>query len=337
MVKTYALFIALLLCIFVQISLQTDPALPIEVSVLMGSRHMRYHHFLWHNLRELWHNLDQDTRTTISKLGWEPPRPSLDASYNVIEDNNSGEDFLYMHKQMVKKVNEIVAGTPYNKVVGWTRIPDLTNTEYAVPAPYTVEWDAGFTTVVADLKSDNFYLNTIKPEEDNMMDPAYLRGLDLGDFGAKLEYGIHKYAHLRFSTKKANIGLRNTGVANPTPDIDEIWDNLQYDWLGDAYSSHVNPWFWKIHGYVEDRIEAWRVANGLRTIVWKGTWQGGPMGQLENLFKAGLAHDARNGTAPSDCEDVKANMEKVIEILLEKGHSGSFSRHHRFSGSSHHH
>jgi len=31
--------------------------------------------------------------------------------------------------------------------------------------------------------------------------------------------------------------------------------------LGDFYSSHVNPVFWRLHGWVDDRIEDWFAAH----------------------------------------------------------------------------
>ena len=40
-------------------------------------------------------------------------------------------------------------------------------------------------------------------------------------------------------------------------DIDKKWDDEKYDYLGDFHSSHVNPIFWKLHGWVDDCIEFW--------------------------------------------------------------------------------
>ena len=44
-------------------------------------------------------------------------------------------------------------------------------------------------------------------------------------------------------------------------DTDSKWDNPKYDYLGDFYSSHVNPLFWRLHGWVDDRIEDWYNAH----------------------------------------------------------------------------
>lgn len=45
-------------------------------------------------------------------------------------------------------------------------------------------------------------------------------------------------------------------------DFDENWDDPRYDFLGEFYSSHVNPLFWRLHGWVDDRIEDWYKTHG---------------------------------------------------------------------------
>ena len=43
----------------------------------------------------------------------------------------------------------------------------------------------------------------------------------------------------------------------PTFDFSDKWSSPKYDFLGEFYSSHVNPVFWRLHGWVDDRIEDW--------------------------------------------------------------------------------
>jgi hypothetical protein len=46
--------------------------------------------------------------------------------------------------------------------------------------------------------------------------------------------------------------------AGPAPlDFDTKWLEPEYDHLGETFSSHVNPIFWRLHGWVDDRIEDW--------------------------------------------------------------------------------
>jgi hypothetical protein len=66
----------------------------------------------------------------------------------------------------------------------------------------------------------------------------------------------------------------DTDVTDPDS-VDVLWDSPSYNWLGDTYSSHVNSSFWKIHGWVDDTIEAWKNANSVTgDIQWIGTWVG---------------------------------------------------------------
>ena len=86
----------------------TAPKLPQAVIQMHAKRERRMHHFLWHQTRNMWLFWDDDTRSKIRELGWEPPRPARKPGANNVEpifDNNSGEDFLYMHRQMIQATN----------------------------------------------------------------------------------------------------------------------------------------------------------------------------------------------------------------------------------------
>jgi hypothetical protein len=79
----------------------------------------------------------------------------------------------------------------------------------------------------------------------------------------------------------ANIALNILSCYRPSVDptqpssMDPKWNDPSYDYLRDTYSSHVITIFWKLHGWVDDRIEDWKAANGITgPIQWKGTWVG---------------------------------------------------------------
>jgi len=329
MIKT--VFIVIAFCALFQLTVQRSEVLPHKVIEYMGSRAMRYHHFLWHNLRENWLNLDASTQHAISKLGWTPPRPAVAYSANgtniVLEDNGSGEDFLYMHRQMVIEVNKMVADTDYEKIVGWTNCPYPKDPKWPVPANYSTGLDF-MDVLITEAKSDEYFWNFIQPWDEKLHDPEYLRTISLGKLGAQVEFTVHQKMHLRFSDA-GTVGLRNPFTDNPTPDVDAKWDNLDYQWLGDTYSSHVNPIFWKIHGWVDDCIEAWRVANGYAEVPWQNTWEEGPEATISDLFAAGDVKDDSDDTDPdtddSDMvpdEEMLTAMAKVVKIMLDLGKSG---------------
>jgi len=315
--------LAIALCALIQLSVQIDdPTLPTNVITTMASRDMRYHHFLWHNLRETWLNLDASTQHAISALGWGVQRPA--AFYRplangafeqvVLEDNDSGEDFLYMHRQMVIQVNKMVAGTTYGKINGWTGMPAPGDKRWPVPAAYPIPGDTGFTNLIATVKSDDFYWDVVVDMEAELNNEENLRKWTLGQLGAKCEFTVHKWMHLRFSELN-ELGIRPSPRDNPTPKIELKWDDPKYRWLGDTYSSHVNPVFWRIHGWVDNKIEQWRKANGLTSITWKGTWEGGPFAVYEDLFVAGAVNDSNDDDDDTDDDDDNDDYEPSEEVL----------------------
>jgi hypothetical protein len=264
----------------------------------MATREHRSHHFLWHLMRTSWMRLTAPQRRALLARfpGWEPPRPALDADGQPIRDNNSGEDFLYMHRQMIATVNEILArvGDPsYPKVEGWENSPAPDDPDYPVPE----------LTGLEDVKSASYYHQTMKPLADRFTDPSYLRSVTLGQLGSDLEFDIHNDLHMRWAGPSA-VGFRpRTPV---TEEIDPRWDDPAYDYLGDTYSSHVNPIFWKLHGWVDNRIEDWRLANGIEEIQWTGTWEGAAAHDHHGLSRGAV------GRAP----DAEA-LDEVVRILAD--------------------
>lgn len=77
--------------------------------------------------------------------------------------------------------------------------------------------------------------------------------------GRKIEYGIHAAMHDRFGDY-STVGLRPNHRDLPVS-VDHDWNDVQYDSLLDFYSAHLNPLFWKIHGWIDDRIKDWEDAN----------------------------------------------------------------------------
>lgn len=46
-------------------------------------------------------------------------------------------------------------------------------------------------------------------------------------------------------------------MARTPDDFAARWYGAQNDFLGDPFSSHVNPVFWRFHGWIDDRVEDW--------------------------------------------------------------------------------
>lgn len=254
-------------------------SLPRPVTEMMARRDQRMHHYLWHLVRNLWLFFDDDIRQRIRDQGWEPPRPArrpLSGNRAApIYDNDSGEDFLYMHRQMIAAVNAQLAqigDATYPRVEGWPRLPAIGDADYPVP-PAWETGDAALDAYLRETKSDPFFNDTLLSWERQFSDPEYLRGRSLGDLGARIEFTIHNRMHMRWCEQIAEM-RPDVDPVDPE-DIDGRWDDPSYDWLGDTYSSHVHRVFWKMHGWVDDRIEDWRRANDVTgPIEWRGTWLG---------------------------------------------------------------
>lgn len=286
------------------------PALPREVVKLMASRVHRLHHYLWHEVRNKWLVYDALTREAIRELGWEPPRPAQKlvpgVGFTAILDNDSGEDFLFMHRQMIVLVNRLlaqIADPAYPQIQGWKTLPKPGDSDY--PVPVWNSSDPFLNLYLKETKSDLFFQQTMQPWEQDLTNPDWLRGKSLGEVGARIEFTIHNRMHMRWCSNPGDIRPDTGGVqAN---EIDVRWDTPAYDWLGDTYASHVHPCFWKIHGWVDARIEDWKQANDVTgPLEWKGTWVGKPLpGPGMNTLEMMLSNPDRainDHRAESDAE-----------------------------------
>ena len=90
------------------------------------------------------------------------------------------------------------------------------------------------------------------------MNPSYLKTRSIDQVGSDIEGSIHGWMHLRWS-------------AEPTTDLQS--EDVSNDWLGAPFSSHVNKHFWKLHGWIDDRIKDWEHANDRKadlSAAWSG-------------------------------------------------------------------
>lgn len=297
----------------------------------MAKREHRYHHYLWHNIREGWNRFSNSSQNALRQLGWAPPRPGRsydkDGVSSAIPENGSGEDFLYMHRQMIIQAKEFLKKNNESfQLTSWSSIPAPTNRNYPVPPVYNIPGNPSLTSYTNFRKTDTYYYDTIQSTAKFLRDPANLRNMTLSQLGARIEVGVHSWMHMRWSGA-SSYGYRPINKSAIPANFDKKWDNPRYNWMGDTYASHVNPYFWKLHGWVDDRIEEWRVANNLTSIKWNGTWTGGPMSSFSSILKK----TKTNLRVPSDAhaehsEEVGDIMEQALQIVLqEKSKEVSFA------------
>lgn len=240
--------------------------IPLEKSVvdMLGSKKHRLQHTTWHSVRDEWEKLSTTSQKAIEDLNWKPDRPSLDANDRPLQNNNSGEDFLFMHRQMILMVNEIRTKEGKTDSLSWPNLPSPRQANhksgFAVPGfePYTSNDIANRAT--ANIKSDDYFFNRFRIWEEKFKDPGYLASLTLGQLGSLLEWSIHNSMHMRWATTPQNPetgAILNDETSRKRSEIGGKWDKPEYDWLGETYSAHVNPVFWRLHGWVDDRIDDW--------------------------------------------------------------------------------
>jgi hypothetical protein len=294
----------------------------------MAKRENRYHHYLWHNIREGWNRFSDSSKEALKKLGWAPPRAGRsydeDGVASSIPDNGSGEDFLYMHRQMIAQANNILKQNNEKfRITGWSSIPLPDSQTYPVPPVYNVTGNPSLTSYTNLLKTDSYFTDTIEPMAKFLRDPVNLRNMTLGELGAQIEVTIHSWMHMRWSSN-SSYGYRPTNKSAIPANFDKKWDDPQYNWLGDTYASAVHPIFWKLHGWVDDRIEDWRKANNLASIRWNGTWTGGPMSSFSSILKKEAPKtnlrvpSNTDATAQEKPEEVGDIMEQALQIVLQE-------------------
>ncbi|WP_419580920.1 hypothetical protein [Stieleria magnilauensis] len=111
------------------------------------------------------------------------------------------------------------------------------------------------------LKSDEYFWSRMQWWDREFKNPERLARLTLGQLGALLEYSIHNDMHMRWASIPRLPDGTKVPLGRSVGDIDSRWANSSNDFLGDFYSSHVNPVFWRLHGWVDDRIEDWFAAH----------------------------------------------------------------------------
>jgi hypothetical protein len=239
-----------------------------------------------------WYILDDSSKIKVRELGWYLDRPPFTQTGALILDNGAGEDFLFMHRKMITMIRDEYKsnGIPYIQSWKSTALPSSGIPQYVyaeiddpanegkkifqlnpletgnmVPLPPfdPIEDD---NNIIDFMKSSEFFNNVMRHIASIFSNPRYLATLSLGALGNMIEFTIHGWMHNRWAhINGAFLPDPNTGntIFRDTFDFDPMWDDPKYDYLGEFYSSHVNPLFWRLHGWVDDRIEDWFNAHQL--------------------------------------------------------------------------
>ena len=188
-------------------------------------------------------------------------------------------------------------------------------------------WDTGIPALdirLRDAKSDGFFWARMKWWEDQFTDKRTLAGMTLGELGAKIEGTIHNQMHLRWAAPPRDPELDIIIPFRPGIDIGEKWDAQSYDTTFDEHSAHVSPNFWRLHKWVDNRINDWgEVHVALGHVEAVANWNGqgivwyrpkGPDGdtwlQVDDPWEGGFPVDPNAGDPP-DPDKLITDMEQA--------------------------
>lgn len=238
--------------------------IPSSAKEKLASERVRMYHALWHFVRnkDSWNGLTDADRTELKD--WTPT--------HFEQEPGGGIDFLYMHRQMIGMVNawsQSPNQDPHHGihhdhknieksfVAGWLDIP-WDHNDPIWPMPFV---DLSATDMQEIFRNTKDVALTLAYKQrciDRFQNREWLRTITIDSLGTELEFSIHGWFHMHWS---------QTPPANPNT-LDET-----NDWLGSPFSSHVNKHFWKLHGWIDDRIKAWEDANGINADLSSG-WDG---------------------------------------------------------------
>jgi hypothetical protein len=306
---------------------------------MLASRHHRLQHAVWHTVRTQWHALKGDVNAVaeIEKRGWWPNRPPFLETRALDLENGAGEDFLFMHRKMILMMKEVYADAGKSPPAGWTALPSAAAPqtvykEATVSATKTFIFDpetSGFMVPPPArddetdrmMKSPAFLGGVMRPLQALFQSARFLSGMTLRQLGNLLEFTIHGWMHLRWTPTLYDPTSGDPIGRSTLFDIDPKWDNPSNDDLGDFYSSHVHPTFWRLHGWIDDRINDWARVNAARieTATIDGVpWfaADGQMVLVSDPFywpSPGHHHPGGGDTAVRVMEEVMGIMQKVLE------------------------
>ncbi|HBO0861261.1 TPA: pyoverdine maturation tyrosinase PvdP [Pseudomonas aeruginosa] len=239
---------------------------------LISPQHRLFHQ-LWHASRDKWHRLSEKQRNALRGVGWQPGPldRERDARGRHKDRNASGIDFFFMHRHMLHTARSMqdlpswrrlpLPGVPLaHDRIGFLRYFD--NPDGCSVPPAWVAVDDEYTEWLRGLKSDEGYHANFLVWESQYQDPEYLAKLTLGQFGSEMELGMHDWLHMRWASVTRDPSNGAPVMSDRVPsDFSPRWFRPENDFLGDPFSSHVNPVFWSFHGWIDDRIEDWYRAH----------------------------------------------------------------------------
>lgn len=255
-----------------------------KMGEMMATPEVRAWHFLWHGIRNSWEYMSPEEKAEVRKnLGveWDHEKGGTG------DPKQRGEEFLHMHHKMFEALKEHLGDQMYDS---WTQPPAPDDAKYPMPG-------------YVDPNTRNYY-NSVSRQLANYhrqaTDAGRLKNMSLSQFGLWLEDGMHNLMHNTWAHPTqwyTSYGPELQQVIS-SPDQYPMFSHPSNNSLVGTYTSHTNPIFYRLHGYIEARVQSWLDANGYKTIAdkcepqdktcyqWKRTWDGNLPGRISAYLKA---------------------------------------------------
>jgi hypothetical protein len=232
------------------------------IQEIFGELSHRRWHSEWHEIRA-WEFVSPQRRTELLATGNVP----MNLAEYQMGSRLGGENFLFMHREMIKMLQAGLTKRGLDCVAPWTALPaTIYDSQWPVP-------DA--VSGVGDLQIINSVFSGVKTEERDIANYNWT-GSSLNDLGYRAELGSNAmHGPLHWLYQKRPLQCKSGRDVSPT------CDDLVTTW-----AAAVNPHFWKLHGFIDNLVAYWMTANQISEIStecksrpgcyqWSGTWVGG--------------------------------------------------------------
>lgn len=247
----------------------TNPTSETQMRVLrpmVGEKSHLDWHADWHELRGTVEPLTPAAYRDAQNAGLVPRTMTFNdftSKYAVQGGSLAGENFLYMHRLMIKMTQLELAGNGQPCFAPWNDVPASVD-DAAWPVPKRFSSAAAKDQAATQLESMRRLLATLRG-------PKLLKNVSLNRLGQLIEPRLHLQLHGFYqSTPRCSPEARAQGFC---------------DDLIPVGTSPLNKHFWKIHGLVDQLIGDWLKAHDYTEISvncagrrgcyqWQGTWIG---------------------------------------------------------------
>ncbi|MCX6116675.1 MAG: hypothetical protein NT027_03975 [Proteobacteria bacterium] len=299
-------------------SQEVSPAQLAAYAPHMASLEHRFYHLIWHGLRNSWHDLTAEEVAVINAID---PRyavhrpisaPGVTRQADPLKDplrNGAGEDFLRMHRDMVLMVRQALVAKGLPCIASWRTTPALTDPLYSSFLAYKSGTKTKLAFEIMKMLQRRYFHNQ-----------KWLASEPLSSVAHTLEFTLHGLFHLRFADETDKFKSRPLFTIANLETYPKSMAAVENQYLADPFSSHVNPVFWKLHGFVDEVVGHWLAAHGYTSVARDCAgkpkcyqWQTG-------AETYSLPHMDMMQVLPNFIKFVKANPQKAntLSTILQK-------------------